>query len=86
MFDLPHVLTGAYDPEESLSVNVAVASPLLSRFDIIMVLLDSKSREWDVVVSDFILQRSLVQSQPSNEQLWGMEKLKVTRLPTPFVS
>ncbi|EDQ88886.1 uncharacterized protein MONBRDRAFT_32709 [Monosiga brevicollis MX1] len=79
---------GSYDVESSLSINVAMASPLLSRFDIIMVLLDVKNAEWDTVVSDFILgECSERTSNPGTQQpsrdlnggatdLWGMNKLK----------
>ncbi|KAJ8023964.1 DNA helicase MCM9 [Holothuria leucospilota] len=68
---------GKYDPRESVSVNIALASPLLSRFDIILVLLDSQNDEWDQVVSSFILEgRSPSPQGPSDEPLWSLEKMR----------
>ncbi|XP_050145164.1 probable DNA helicase MCM9 isoform X2 [Malus sylvestris] len=46
---------GQYDPDQSLSINTALSGPLLSRFDIVLVLLDTKNPEWDGVVSSHIL-------------------------------
>ncbi|KAJ9071763.1 DNA helicase mcm9 [Entomophthora muscae] len=72
---------GKYDPNESLSVNLALASPLLSRFDLILVLLDSQNEEWDGLVSSFILQSECDQLVPKDENplaafLWSIDKLK----------
>ncbi|KAG9347498.1 hypothetical protein JZ751_005065 [Albula glossodonta] len=65
---------GQYDPSVSVSVNVALASPLLSRFDLVLVLLDTKNPDWDRIISSFILQNK---SGPSkSESVWSMEKMK----------
>nr|XP_045624120.1 DNA helicase MCM9-like [Procambarus clarkii] len=68
---------GHYDPEESLNVNVALASPLLSRFDLILVLLDTRNPEWDKIVSSYILDgRDPLAGDGGSEEDWSMEKLQ----------
>ncbi|KAF9914570.1 DNA helicase mcm9 [Lobosporangium transversale] len=46
---------GKYDPEQSVSINIALASPLLSRFDIVLVLVDTDDSHWDQKISSYIL-------------------------------
>ena len=46
---------GTYDPDVELSVNTAIATPLLSRFDIILLMLDSQNEEWDRNVANHIM-------------------------------
>ncbi|XP_077157083.1 DNA helicase MCM9 isoform X2 [Paroedura picta] len=65
---------GQYDPNESVSVNIALGSPLLSRFDLVLVLLDTRNEEWDRIISSFILENKGCPSV--SEKLWSMEKMK----------
>ena len=72
-------------------MNTAIASPLLSRFDLIFVLLDEKDREWDDRVSSFILQGVRLEANQAkivlvptieqrvpmgNEGEWSLEMLR----------
>lgn len=42
----------SYDMQQNIEVNTALGSPLLSRFDLIFVLLDTRNDEWDRYVDE----------------------------------
>ena len=50
---------GSYDVTQDLTANTAIASPLLSRFDLIFVLIDRPDKNWDTHVSQFLLQQAV---------------------------
>ena len=68
---------GKFDESQSLSVNLALASPLLSRFDLVFVVMDLKRPEWDRDVSSYILNSATdsIKSEQS-KPFWNFEKLK----------
>ena len=47
---------GKYDSNQPITVNLAMPSPLLSRFDVVLLLLDTPNKEWDSLASAYLLQ------------------------------
>ncbi|KAL6861804.1 hypothetical protein ACP4OV_017504 [Aristida adscensionis] len=70
---------GQYDPTECLSVNTTLSGPLLSRFDIVLVLLDRKNTKWDEIVSSHILGENFdekVDKTNDTEMEWTLPLLR----------
>ncbi|KXG19610.1 probable DNA helicase MCM9 isoform X2 [Sorghum bicolor] len=69
---------GQYDPDESLSVNTTLSAPLLSRFDIVLVLLDTQNTAWDEIVSSHILENLDEKKDKTNasDVEWTLPKLR----------
>lgn len=57
VFAVMNPKTGIYQSDADLSVNTAIASPLLSRFDLILLLLDKQDSDWDSDITNFIMSR-----------------------------
>ncbi|XP_045496296.1 DNA helicase MCM9-like isoform X2 [Colias croceus] len=66
---------GNYQTDQPLSVNVSLGTPLLSRFDLIFILLDSKNKNWDKLVSSYILFGGANSSD--SKKRWSIEKLQM---------
>ena len=69
---------GKYDPKHGVEVNIALASPLLSRFDLILLLMDTQNDDWDHVISSFIIgtEIGVDMGAGSTTELWGFGKLQ----------
>ena len=79
---------GIYDESQSLERNSRLGSALLSRFDMIFVMLDQAQCERDINIAHFLLQQSIIpgsgydrpphgaSTDDSVNGHWGMEKLR----------
>ena len=66
---------GQYDVNLSVSLNTEIASPLLSRFDIVLTILDSHSQAWDKMVSSHLLEGRTM-AAVAGPTAWSSEKLR----------
>jgi DNA helicase MCM9 len=75
---------GQFDASVDFATNIAIGTPLLSRFDIILLLLDKPKKSWDIAVSTHLLQTSLDKSTEllrktdadCLEKQWNIEMLR----------
>lgn len=67
---------GYLDPSQPLSLNLTLPSPLLSRFDIVLMLKDNYDKNWDNLVADYILSGKGVDAIKIDESLWNLETLQ----------
>lgn len=66
------------DPGGTSSLNIGIDSPLLSRFDLVLILRDDRNVEWDTRIADHLL--GLSSNRPQVEQrddeLWTIQNLQ----------
>ncbi|KAJ2528074.1 DNA helicase mcm9, partial [Coemansia sp. RSA 1935] len=71
---------GKYDVHSSLAVNTALSTPLLSRFDLVLVLLDTHDEQWDAHVSSFLLGsrdgEEAGQGSDGEQDVWEFDQLQ----------
>ncbi|KAF9993776.1 DNA helicase mcm9 [Entomortierella chlamydospora] len=70
---------GKYDPEQSVSINIALASPLLSRFDIVLVLMDTGNANWDQKISSYILDTRMKMDGGDQDKKTVLSKREIAR-------
>lgn len=81
-------MKGEIEDGKAISANLALASPLLSRFDLIFLILDrpqqqqQRPQEWDSELCDRLLERGIIRGSNSafnvgsGDLLWDFETLK----------
>lgn len=76
----PKNLYSMSDPDGASSLNIGIASPLLSRFDLVYILRDERIVEWDSRIADHLLSISMnkprSQRREPEEDQWTIEKLQ----------
>ncbi|XP_074028985.1 DNA helicase MCM9 isoform X3 [Leptinotarsa decemlineata] len=67
---------GNLDPSQPLGMNIALPSPLLSRFDLILLLRDTVNQEWDDRIAEYILNGGGNFSKLTDGGLWSLDILQ----------
>ncbi|XP_064474807.1 DNA helicase MCM9-like isoform X2 [Ornithodoros turicata] len=67
---------GSCSASGELDVNIGIASPLLSRFDLVLVLQDTRSEDWDRLVSSFLLSGHDPLQEHKDDGLWSISKMR----------
>lgn len=62
--------------DEVTTINIGIAAPLLSRFDIVLILRDEHNEEWDARVADHLLSDVLLTTSQTSSLLWSIDKLQ----------
>lgn len=76
----PKNLSTMSEADGTNSVNIGIASPLLSRFDLVFILRDERIPEWDDAIADHLLAQVTTGFQgfsvDANSELWSQQKLQ----------
>ncbi|UJR36740.1 hypothetical protein I4U23_029455 [Adineta vaga] len=67
---------GVYDNEDPLTINTALSSPLLSRFDLILLTLDTQNKEWDNIAATYITEGIDLLGHGALKKPWPITKMR----------
>lgn len=65
------------DSSQPFGMNVNIASPLLSRFDVVLHLKDKIEENWDGLVAEYVLNDEKFHDSKENGGIWTTEMLQV---------
>lgn len=70
-----------YESDGMAAINIGIASPLLSRFDIVLIMRDERNPDWDNQVADHVLNHSTAATSAQKSQgvasdVWSIAKLQ----------
>nr|XP_022920401.1 DNA helicase MCM9-like isoform X4 [Onthophagus taurus] len=63
-----------WDSNHPITINTGIPSPLLSRFDLVFILRDVNDKNWDKIVSRYILNNEI--NDFKDENIWDLEMLQ----------